>query len=519
MRTPLRRRALAVLAGGAVALSTAVAVAPTASAAPTPSTSSAVRWLESHLVGGIVTYEQPDYNEDWSQIIGYSPKPEYGLTVDTFLALDRLGAAASTRTAMLDGLADAADTYVAGWGSVAPAAAGKLATAAGIGGRDPRAFGGRDLVADIESATNDETGETNDTYGLFGQTFATRGLIAGDSDEAATSVGYVAAQQCENGTFRQVLTAPCPEVPEIDTTTAALHTLLEARAAGITVDAAVVDRTVAAIVAAQAADGSFVGNGVANTNSTGLAAAALARAGRTTEAAKAAAYVARHQVTEATGGKLASERGAVAYDGAALAAGREDGIDEFAIDQWIRASAQAAPALALLSAPKAAVSVPKYVRSGSTLKVTASGLAAGWSSTARVSGGTSARAVVPAAGRATFTLRAPKGTAKRAVVVGDATGRTVATSSVQVLAAKKLRVSSKSKVRRAKVQKVVVRGLVAGEPVRVYYRGKLVKRGVASKAGSYTYRLKVGKKVGRTKVIVRGAYAERNGVRVFRVVK
>ncbi|MFO6452607.1 MULTISPECIES: hypothetical protein [unclassified Aeromicrobium] len=510
MRTPLRRRALAVLAGGAVALSTAVAVAPTASAAPTPSTSAAGTWLAAQLTGGVVHNDQWDYDD-------------FGLTLDVLAALRALDVQPAAQQQVLAAVTSRVDEYVEStWEGVTtfyPGSAGKLALAVDAAGGDVTSVGGRDLVADIEAATNDATGESADTYGLFGQTFATRGLIAGDSDEAATSVGYVAAQQCENGTFRQVLTAPCPEVPEIDTTTAALHTLLEARAAGITVDAAVVDRTVAAIVAAQAADGSFVGNGVANTNSTGLAATALARAGRTTEAAKAAAYVARHQVTEATGGKLASERGAVAYDGAALAAGREDGIDEFAIDQWIRASAQAAPALALLSAPKAAVSVPKYVRSGSTLKVTASGLAAGWGSTARVSGGSSDRAVVPAGGRATFALRAPKGTAKRAVVIGDATGRAVATSSVQVLAAKKLRVSSKSKVRRAKVQKVVVRGLVAGEPVRVYYRGKLVKRGVASKSGSYTYRLKVGKKVGTAKVIVRGAYAERNGVRVFRVVK
>ncbi|SKB07860.1 prenyltransferase/squalene oxidase repeat-containing protein [Aeromicrobium choanae] len=510
MCTTLRRRALAVLAGGAVAVSTAVAAAPTASAAPTPSTAAAGQWLSAQLTNGVVHNDQWDYDD-------------FGLTLDVLGALRALDVQPAVQQQILSTVTSRVDEYVEStWEGVTtfyPASAGKLALAVDAAGGDVASVGGRDLVAQIEAATNDETGESSDTYGLFGQTFATRGLIAGGSDEAATSVGYVAAQQCADGTFRQVLTAPCPEVPEIDTTAAALHTLVDAREAGLTVDAAVVDRAVAAIAAAQGADGSFVGNGVPNTNSTGLAAAALSRAGRATEATKAATWVARHQVTEATGGKLAAQAGAIAYDQAALTAGAEDGIDEFAIDQWVRASAQAAPALAVLSSPKASVSVPKFVRSGSALKVSASGLAAGWSSTARVAGGSTARTVVPAAGRATFTVRVPKGTARRAVVVGDSTGRAVASTSVQVLAAKKLRVSSKAKVRRAKVQKVVVRGLVAGEPVRVYYRGKLVKRGVATKTGTYTYRLKVGKRIGKAKVIVRGAYSERNGVRVFRVVK
>lgn len=518
MRTPLRRRAVAVLASGAVALSTAVAVAPAASAAPTPSTAGAARWLEGHLVNGIVTYDQADYNEDWSEIVGYSPKPEYGVTIDTYLALRRIGAPASTRTAILNGLSGAANSYVAGWGSVAPAAAGKLATAVVTGGRDPRAFGGRDLVADIEGLTEDTTGETSDTYGGVGQAWATRALVLSESAEADTSLEFLLSKQCENGSFLQNYEASCGAV-EVDSTALAMEALADAVAAGHSEVRDELADAGRALASAQRSDGSFVGNGVPNTNSTGLAATALARAGRSAEAVKAARWVARQQVTEATGGKLAAETGAIAYDRAALSDGIANGIDEVSVDQWIRASSQAAPALALLAAPKAAVSVPPYVRSGSTLKATASGLAAGWTSTARVSGGSTVRVVVPAAGRASFTLRVPKGSARRSVVVKDATGRSVATSWVQVLGAKKLRVTSKSKVRRKKAQRVVVRGLVAGEPVRVYYRGKLAKRGVASKSGSYTYRFNVGRKVGKTKVTVRGAYGDRNGVRVFRVVR
>lgn len=508
--SPLRRRVLATLAGGAVAFATTVAVTPAATAAPTPSGHAAGTWLAAQLTDGVIHNDQWDYDD-------------LGLTLDVLGALQAVEVQPATQTTILDTVTARVAEYVeytdGGVTTFYPGSAGKLLVAVDSAGRDVRSVGGRDLVAQIEAVTDDTTGESAETYGLFGQTFATRGLIAGASDEAAASVGFVADQQCPDGSFKQVLTAACSDVPEIDTTVAALTTLLEARAAGIAVEQTVIDRAVAALVAAQAADGSFVGNGVPNSNSTGLAAVVLQRAGRTTEAARAAAWVGRHQVTEATGGKLSAEAGAIAYDGAARTEGIEYGIEPETRDQWIRATAQAAPALALGAQARAAVSAATYVRSGATLKVTASGLPAGWSSSARVAGGTSARTVVPAAGRAVFTLRVPRGTAKRTITVSDRTGRTVASRSVQVLAAKKLRVTSPGKVRRGAKQKVVVRGLVSREPVRVYYRGKLVKRGVASAKGTYTYRVKVGRKTGKAKVIVRGAYADRQGARTFRVVK
>src|SRR5690606_29299364 len=116
-----------------------------------------------------------------------------------------------------------------------------------------------------------------------------------------------------------------------------------------------------------------------------------------------------------------------------------------------------------------------------------------WKVSARLAGGSTATALVPASGRATIALKAPKGTSARTVTVTDATGRVVGTSTVRILAAKRFAVSVKKKVRKAKVQRVVVRGLAAREPVRVQYRGKVVKRGVATSKGTFTYRLKVGR--------------------------
>lgn len=506
MRTPLRQRALVALAGGAVALS--VAAAPSATAATTSSASVGARWLSAQLTNGVVHNAQYDIDD-------------LGLSLDVLAALRSLDAQPTARQRILAAVSARASEYVGG-DTVYPGSAGKLLLAVKAAGRDVRDVGGRDLVADIEAATDDATGESVRTYGLFGQTFATRGLVAAGSREAAASVAFVVRQQCEDGSFRQNLTAPCSDTPELDTTAAVLTTLAEAEAAGITVADDVVSGAVEALVAAQDDEGAFVGNGVPNANTTGLVAVALSRAGRSAEAVKAAKWIAGRQVTDAAGGKLSGEAGAIAYDAAALTAGAEDGIDEFSRDQWIRASVQAAPALTLLTDGRATArtSVTRYARPGATVRVTATGLAAGWKVTARFGGASPSRAVLPSAGRATISLRVPNGTARRSVIVSDAGGRTVATTSVQVLAARTLRVTpARTKVKRGKVQRVVVRGLTAREPVQVRYRGKLVKRAVASSTGTYTYRFRVGRTTGKATVSVRGAYADRKGTRTFRVVK
>ncbi len=78
-----------------------------------------------------------------------------------------------------------------------------------------------------------------------------------------------------------------------------------------------------------------------NANSTGLA---PGRWVTPRPSRQAATWLRAHQATAADAGDdLATETGAVAYDDAALAAGRTDGITDAASDQWRRATAQAAP--------------------------------------------------------------------------------------------------------------------------------------------------------------------------------
>ena len=111
----------------------------------------------------------------------------------------------------------------------------------------------------------------------------------------------------------------------------------------------------------------------ANTNSTGLAAAALGAVGAERRAANAAAWIRRLQGYSPkpcrTG--LTPERGAIAYDRLGFIAGVTDGITDETADQWNRAHAQALLALPwadlnrgapTLTAPRRAVQAEGTVR-------------------------------------------------------------------------------------------------------------------------------------------------------------
>ena len=105
------------------------------------------------------------------------------------------------------------------------------------------------------------------------------------------------------------------------------------------------------LVSKQKANGSFVGNGVQNTNSTGLAASVLIAAGKAKKAARAAEWIDQFQVTNRlvrTTALKPGDLGAIAYDADAFKAGEKKGITRGARYEWRRSTAQAAPALALI---------------------------------------------------------------------------------------------------------------------------------------------------------------------------
>ncbi|MCD9155127.1 prenyltransferase/squalene oxidase repeat-containing protein [Aeromicrobium duanguangcaii] len=518
MKSPVRQRALIAVASGAIALSTAVAVAPAATAAPNSYAYSAARWLEDQLTGGLV--HNPNYG-------GFD---DYGLSLDVFFALNQLDTRAATQARIVQAVSADVATYTTyDDGSKVtfyPGSGGKLAVAVEAAGGDASDVNGADLIGQIEKLTDDATGAIDPglTYGGVGQTWATRALVAAGSDEADESVAFLLSKQCPNGSFLQDYAAACGSTVEVDSTAFAVIALAEAREAGHDGLADELAAAAKALASAQAADGSFVGNGTPNTNSTGLAASALRLAGQDGAAGSAAAWIVRHQVTDARAEDtaLANEIGAVAYDGAAMKTGMDEGITDESRDQWIRATSQAAAGVqAQLSSTKVAVTRSgTFVAAGRAASVRATGLRPGEKYTASVVGGGTARGTVPANGVVAASVTTPAGTATRTVTVTGSRGNRAGSTSVTVLGPRKLTVAkARTKVKRAKVQKIVARGLVAGEPVRIQYRGKVVKRGVASSKGTFTYRFKVGRKTGTAKVVVRGAFAGRQGATSFKVVK
>ena len=103
----------------------------------------------------------------------------------------------------------------------------------------------------------------------------------------------------------------------------------------------------------QKRNGSFGGGPAtegSNANSTGLAAWALGEADACRAARVAGAWVQGLQLRgDLSGTPYAGEKGAVAYNWEAHRAGEEVGITTEARDEWRRTSAQALPALSVLT--------------------------------------------------------------------------------------------------------------------------------------------------------------------------
>lgn len=258
--------------------------------------------------------------------------PDPGLTADVVLALSSAGTAADFAGRATNYLAANVASYTTG-GDPHEQYAGplaKLLLIATVRGRNPRNFGGTDLVAALQ-ARRQPSGRFSDKskFGDFSngitQSLAVLGLQRALSTGAPTAaVDYLLGQQCRNGGFPLDVEKPtCSS--DVDTTGFAVQALL---AAGKDAAAA---KALDWLGSRQRADGGFGGSGPTggeNANSTGLAAAALIVGGR--DASAALAWLAERQAGCAA--KVA-DRGRIAYD-------KAGGGDP------IRATAQALPALA-----------------------------------------------------------------------------------------------------------------------------------------------------------------------------
>ena len=330
-------------------------------------------WLARQLTDGLV------HNDQYGST-------DYGLSVDTAVALQAIGGRPETVRQIRDAFAPEVEAYISyayEWegtqfeGRVAGATAKSLVLAQ-ISGADPRAFGGVDLVRRLnqlvlgngriadDATANGVADPDGDYANTIGQAFAARGLARAGSGKADETIRFLLKQQCRKGYFRlgfapkDATRQGCDagtavqSSPDTDVTALAVLSLdaLPKKAKSRAVRTAVADAT-AWLKRVQKRNGSL-GGGTAteasNANSTGLAAWALGETGSCREARKAARWVRALQVSgDVSGTPLAGEKGGIAYDSAAYESARQNGIATEERDQWRRATTQAAPGLRYLS--------------------------------------------------------------------------------------------------------------------------------------------------------------------------
>lgn len=348
-------RSAVVLTAGLLTI-TALA-APSSAAKPSSLSGS---WLARQLATGVVHNSQ--FGSD-----------DYGLTADTALALKAVGGHGKTLKKTRRALAANVDSWVSPGSDVYAGSVAKAAVVAKALGARPRSFGGVNLVKQL-SATVTQSGRSKgrihdtSTYGDYantvGQAFAARALSAARSPKARSVVRFLVAQQCPKGYFRLNFAAPTAasqkcapadragSAPDTDATALAVISLDAIKHPSAKVSTSIKKAT-RWLKRHQGRNGSFGGGPTTaspNANSTGLAGWALGEVGSCKQARKAARWVRRLQVDgNVSGTPLASQRGAIAYDRAALAAARTAGITSASQDQWRRATAQGAPALRFLS--------------------------------------------------------------------------------------------------------------------------------------------------------------------------
>jgi len=345
--TSVRRAATALVATG-LATSLVAAGSP-AQAAPADR---GAHWLSDQLTGGLVHNDQFDFDD-------------YGLSIDTAFGLHAIGGHTSDVRQVRHALSSHVGDYTGIGAEKYSGATAKLLVLVQSTGGDPTGFGGVNLVKKLNGLVTTkgpakgriaDQSQFGDFANTIGQILAARGLTTAKSGRATAVRDFLLEQQCRQGFFRLNFSKPkaqhqscgknSPADPDA-TSYAVVQLWRTSKGHPVLRDA--LRRASAWLAEQQRKNGSFIGGtstATPNTNSTGLAAWALATSGRCTAAKQAAQWVSGFQLgAQAPGSKLAGQRGAIAYDRAGMKAGRRDGITTETQDQWRRATSQAAPAL------------------------------------------------------------------------------------------------------------------------------------------------------------------------------
>lgn len=346
----MNSRFISVVAAGALC-TLALVSGPAAQATVSPSATQAGAWLAKQLTGGLIHNDQFGFDD-------------YGLTLDVLMALQEADTQGPRQDAIVSAMRTNIKNYVYNYPNTATGdgvwagSAAKALVAAQAAGKNDNSFGGVDLVSTVErtvESSGSEKGRLKDRdiagypdpavvadySNLLYQAYGLEGLAEAKSAKVGDVRDFLLEQQCGPGYFRLYFDA-CKA--DTDATAIAVRAMSAAKADGVTGMDAALSRATKWLVDQQRSDGSFIGGEstpAPNANSTGLAASALALRGKTSAAQRAAAWVYGLQVKPSTGGKLASEDGAVALAKDGWNAGRADGITDLTADQWRRASAQA----------------------------------------------------------------------------------------------------------------------------------------------------------------------------------
>jgi len=346
-------------------MAAAVPVEATVGAAPTDRRKGthAAQWEATQLHQGRIHNAEFDF-DDW------------GLTIDTAIML----ASDGTKPAAINRVTKAIrnnyyESYATFGGDKFAGAMAKTLLAAEVLDQNVHKFGGRNLRkqvlglvvasgAGFEAGRLRDTG-ANDYSNTFTQAYGVLGL-ARTGGVRQSAVNYLKKQQCRAGFFRLDETAGknCNQgngQPDIDATALAVQALVAARRSGASVAGSDIKQAASWLVNVQRRNGSFSG-GVstagANTNSTGLAAQALALTNRDHARKMAADWVSSMQITRARAGNgpAARDIGAIAYNRVAMRDVLKTGIQGAERDQFRRATPMAF--YAFVSQSFAAISAP-----------------------------------------------------------------------------------------------------------------------------------------------------------------
>jgi hypothetical protein len=531
-------RIAAYVASGALVVSGTVLAATPAEAAPDPiGTNQGANWLAGQVPSsGLVP--------------GQYGGPDVGVSIDTAQALRTAGGHDDTVDKIADGIQtdglsyieyeydfdsdnDGTDETYAGQAANATAKAMALfqtldparttIDTINLQSRLEALTAGSGRIGDVSKKDGVDDGQ--DYANTLGQAFAAYALTEAGSSEAADAVSFLLEQQCANGGFRLAFTADCADsaTAETDVTAIALQQLNLIPTTVQVTAAKAAARTW--LINAQKDDGSWGGGAStegSNSNSTGLAASAL---GDTTQSEKAAQWLRARQATHYNAcDKLAGNRGAIAYDNAALTAGRNSGITKVADqDQWRRATSQALPAMEYLPedttpANPVLTGPSGYLKAGSTRGLTTKGVGRGDKLCVT---GPGAKAQGTAAGSSKILpVTLPAGTATRTYRVWDSWGNTD-TGSVKVVGKKTLPLyKTKSRVKRSGLVTVRIGRLASREGAKIWYKGKVVRSGKATTGGVFSARFKVGRSLGKKSIVGHGQYGDiRRGATTIRVVR